>query len=182
MVTGFYAKRPRLFQFSVKKFTSKPFCAALSEREIFRSICNCKGQKWQGGCSFHRGLESNCWCLALLLFFLLFFLFFFFLFLSLFFFQFVCICTCGCNRVHLQIVFALLYSLCRFVSVLLCMDVIQSFTFVLLCWTSLRERNRKQEAIPTASRRQHHQKKKKIRNKTNRNFWLWFVCCSLLPT
>ena len=36
-----------------------------------------------------------------------------------------------CNRVHLHIVFVLLYSLCRSVSVLSRVDVIQSFTYVL---------------------------------------------------
>ena len=36
-----------------------------------------------------------------------------------------------CNRVHLHIVFVLLYSVCRSVNVLLCVDVIQSFTYVL---------------------------------------------------
>ena len=37
----------------------------------------------------------------------------------------------SCNRVHLHIVFALLYSVCRSVSVLVCVDVIQSFMYVL---------------------------------------------------
>ena len=37
----------------------------------------------------------------------------------------------GCNRVHLHIVFVLLYSVCRSVSVILCVYVIRSFTYVL---------------------------------------------------
>ena len=37
----------------------------------------------------------------------------------------------GCSRVHLHIVFVLLYSACRSDSVLSCVDVIQSFTYVL---------------------------------------------------
>ena len=36
-----------------------------------------------------------------------------------------------CNRVHLHIVFVLLYSVCRSVSVFSRVDVIQSFTYVL---------------------------------------------------
>ena len=36
---------------------------------------------------------------------------------------------CNCNRVYLHIVFVLLYSVCRSVSVLSCVDVIQSFTY-----------------------------------------------------
>ena len=36
-----------------------------------------------------------------------------------------------CNRVDLHIVFVLLYSVCRSVNVLSCVDVIQSFTYVL---------------------------------------------------
>ena len=37
----------------------------------------------------------------------------------------------GCNRVHLHIVFVLLYSVCRSVNVLSCVDVILSFTYIL---------------------------------------------------
>ena len=36
-----------------------------------------------------------------------------------------------CNRVHLHIVFGLLYPVCHFVNVLSCVDVIQSFMYVL---------------------------------------------------
>ena len=36
-----------------------------------------------------------------------------------------------CNWVHLHIVFVLLYSVCRSVSVLSCVDIIESFTYVL---------------------------------------------------
>ena len=36
---------------------------------------------------------------------------------------------CKCNRVYLHTVFVLLYSVCRSVSVLSCVDVIQSFTY-----------------------------------------------------
>ena len=42
----------------------------------------------------------------------------------------VCVCECVCNRVHLHIVFVL-YFVCRSVSVLSCVHVIQSFTYVL---------------------------------------------------
>ena len=58
-----------------------------------------------------------------------------------------------CTRVHLHIVFVLLCSVCRSVSVLSCVDVIRSFTYVLrvVIWTSLkdvgREHERKREAI-----------------------------------
>ena len=40
-----------------------------------------------------------------------------------------------CNPVHLHIVFVLLYSACRSVSLLSCVDVIQSFTYVYVCFT-----------------------------------------------
>ena len=36
-----------------------------------------------------------------------------------------------CNRVYLHIVFVLLYSVCRSVRVLSCVDVIHSFMYVL---------------------------------------------------
>ena len=36
-----------------------------------------------------------------------------------------------CNRVHLHIVFVLLYSVCRSVNVLSCVDIIQSLMYVL---------------------------------------------------
>ena len=89
-------------------------------------------------------------------------------------------------RVHLHILFVLmlLYAVCRSVSVRSCVDVIQSFTYGLrlfLFWTSLKdvvwERERKREAIPTASSRYHHK-----RNEIKETICLWLVCCCLLPT
>ena len=46
-----------------------------------------------------------------------------------------------CNPVHLHIVFVLLHSVCRSVSVLSCVDVIRSFTYVLrvVILTSLKD-------------------------------------------
>ena len=81
-----------------------------------------------------------------------------------------------CNQVHLQIVFVLLYSVCRSVSVLSCVDVIQSVTYVLRVVIfdvtkrrGERERERKREAKPTASRRYHYflffKYFKKVKNK-----------------
>ena len=68
------------------------------------------------------------------------------------------------NQVHLHIVFVLLYSVCR--SVFFCVDVIHSFTHVLRVdildvtkTGGVRERERKREAIPSASRRYHKKKK-----------------------
>ena len=62
-----------------------------------------------------------------------------------------------CNRVHLHIVFVLLYSVCRSVSILLFVDVIHSFTYVLrVVILDVTKRRRetareKGEAIPMAS-------------------------------
>ena len=68
----------------------------------------------------------------------------------------------------LHIVFVLLYSVCRSVSVLLCVDVIQIFTYVLrvvildvIERRGVRLREREREAIPTASRRLPSSKKKR---------------------
>ena len=84
-----------------------------------------------------------------------------------------------CNWVHLRIVFALLYS----VSVLSCVDVVWSFTYALwVIWTSLKDvgdstrKSEMQFQRPLTCTIQ-----KKRRNKI-RNFWLWLVCCCLLPT
>ena len=58
-----------------------------------------------------------------------------------------------CNQVHLQTVFVLLYSVCFSVSALSCVDVIQSFTYVLrvVIWTTLKDVVREREGITTAS-------------------------------
>ena len=71
-----------------------------------------------------------------------------------------------CNRVHLHIVFVLLYSVCHSIGVLSCVDVIQSFTYVLrvvildvIKRRGERQRERNREAIPTASC-MYHQKKR----------------------
>ena len=72
-----------------------------------------------------------------------------------------------CNRVHLHIVFVLLHSVCRSVSVLSCVDVIRSFTYVLrvVILTSLkegvREGERKREGRTTTPRMYHPKEKKK---------------------
>ena len=74
-----------------------------------------------------------------------------------------------CNRMHLHIVtvFVLVYSVCCSGSVLLCVDVIQSFMYVLrvVIWTSLkdmvRQRERKREGITMALRMYHQKEKKK---------------------
>ena len=64
----------------------------------------------------------------------------------------------GCNRVHLHVVFVL-YSVCRSVSVLSCVYVIQSFTNVLPVETSLvRKREKRGKKRPLACT---HQKEKK---------------------
>ena len=62
-----------------------------------------------------------------------------------------------CNQVHLQTVFVLLYSVCFSVSALSCVDVIQSFTYVLcvVIWTTLKDVVREREGITTASRMYH---------------------------
>ena len=93
-------------------------------------------------------------------------------------------CATVCNQMHRHIVFAFLYSVCCSVNVLSCVDVIQSFTYLLrviildVIKDVLRARERKREAIPTASRVDHQKKRKE----QNRNVSLWLVCCSLLPT
>ena len=161
--------------FPLNSFTSKPFCTALSEREICRSRCNCKGQKWQVGCSFHRGLGSNCWCLALLLFFL--FLFFFLSFSSnlcvsarLAVTECICrLCLCCCTlHVALSVFFCVWTSF----------NLLRMF-YVLSFWTSLRERNKKTRGDTQRPLADITEKK---RNEINRNFWLWLVCCCLHPT
>ena len=102
-----------------------------------------------------------------------------------------------CNRVHLHIVFVLLYSVCRSVNVLPCVDVIQSFTYVLrvIILDVIKddgERARESEMqyqrplafyIYIPSPPPLHPPKKKARKKEeeNRNFSLWLVCCCLLP-
>ena len=69
---------------------------------------------------------------------------------------------------HLHIVFVLLYSICHSVNVLSCVDVIQSFTHLLLVTIlDVTKKVRKREAIPTASRRYHP--------KTKTKKWLWLV-------
>ena len=79
----------------------------------------------------------------------------------------------GCNRVHLHIVFVLLYSVCHFVSdssfffCWVCGRLIMtsficnnSFTYYYF-GTSVRGRERKREGIRTASRMYHPKEKKK---------------------
>ena len=73
----------------------------------------------------------------------------------------------GCNWVPLLIVFVLLYSVCHSVSVLFCVDVIQSVTYVFhVIWNVTERRGetvweKKREAIPTASHIYHQKGKKK---------------------
>ena len=74
---------------------------------------------------------------------------------------------------HLHIVFVLLYSVCRSVNVLSCVDVIQSFTYVLRV-VILDVTTTAREAIPTACRRYYQESKE---NKSNKNIWMWLVCC-----
>ena len=92
--------------------------------------------------------------------------------------------------------FVLLYSVCHFVCQSLSVSSFFSVAcggglwhhlfviiplhmfYVLLFWTSLREREKKQEVFPMASRMYHQNKR---RNKI-RNLWLWLVCYCLLPT
>ena len=78
-----------------------------------------------------------------------------------------------CNRAHLHIVFVLLYSVCRSVSICSRVDVIQAFTYVLrvviLDVTKRRgerQRERKREAIPTVSRINYTIKRKEEKEKT----------------
>ena len=90
----------------------------------------------------------------------------------------------GCNWVPLLIVFVLLYSVCHSVSVLFCVDVIQSVTYVFhVIWNVTERRG---ETVWEKSERQYQWPliftiKKERRNKI-RNLCLWLVCCSLLPT
>ena len=58
-------------------------------------------------------------------------------------------CSGGCNRVHLHIVVVLLYSVCRSVSVLSCVYIIQSFTYVTCCDLDITKR-RSERALEKA--------------------------------
>jgi len=92
--------------------------------------------------------------------------------------------SCPCFVKHVKYVTSA-SALCVCVVVLLCVNVIQSFTYVLcvVIWTS-------QEDMGRDSMRESERElqqplactiKKKRRNKI-RNLWLWLVCCCLLPT
>ena len=70
-----------------------------------------------------------------------------------------------CNRMHLHIVFVLSYSVCLSVKILSCVDVIQSFTYLLhgimLDITKRHRERAREKAIPMASHRYHQKRKEK---------------------
>ena len=93
----------------------------------------------------------------------------------------------GCNRVHdLHIVFVLLYPVCRSVTDLSCLDVIQSlrmFYVILFLGVTKRRcvRPRERARGNTNGLSLITTIKKKKKKKKKRNNWLWLVYCSLLP-
>ena len=85
---------------------------------------------------------------------------------------------------HLHIVFVLLYSVCRSVNVLSCVDVIQSFRYVLrvvnLDVAKRRGKTAREKArLSNTNGLSHVPSEEK---KRNLYFWLWLVYCCLSPT